>query len=121
MRRRQGHIRERNEGAWELRYNLGTDPATGNAGSSQQRSTATARLPSASLGDCLRALDTGEHVDPARMTGSGMAFRMDCCRTRGSQPEVARALFRDCREFSGGRAWRAADQQAHCPSTFKLL
>ena len=30
MRRQQGRIRERSEGAWELRHNLGADPATVN-------------------------------------------------------------------------------------------
>ena len=29
MRRQKGHIRERSRGSWELRYSLGTDPATG--------------------------------------------------------------------------------------------
>jgi hypothetical protein len=29
MRRPKGHIRQRSPGAWELRYGLSTDPATG--------------------------------------------------------------------------------------------
>src|SRR5215475_3965538 len=63
-----GHIRKRSAGSWELRYNLGTDPATG------RRRVATAtvkgdrRAAEKELRRLLRTLDTGEHVDPTRMT-----------------------------------------------------
>jgi integrase len=63
-----GHIRERSHGSWELRYSLRTDPATG------KRRTATAtvkgdrRAAEKELRRLLRTLDTGEHVDPIRMT-----------------------------------------------------
>ena len=63
-----GHIRERSPGSWELRYSLGSDPATG------RRKTATAtvkgnrRAAEKELRRLLRTLDTGEHVDPSRMT-----------------------------------------------------
>jgi len=66
--RRAGHIRERSPGAFELRYELGTDPATG------KRRTATATVrgsrkdAESELRRLLRALDTGEHVDPNRLT-----------------------------------------------------
>ena len=68
MHRRMGHLRERTPGSWELRYTLGTDPATG------KRQTATAtvkgdrRTAERELRRLLRTLDTGEHVDPTRMT-----------------------------------------------------
>jgi integrase len=68
MRRPDGHIRERSPGSWELRYSLGTDPSTGK----RHVRTATVR---GRRGDAekelrrlLRTLDTGEHVDPSRMT-----------------------------------------------------
>ncbi|HKR83926.1 MAG TPA: tyrosine-type recombinase/integrase [Terriglobales bacterium] len=63
-----GHIRERSPESWELRYSLGTDPATG------KRRTATAtvkgdrRAAEKELRRLLRTLDTGEHVDPTRIT-----------------------------------------------------
>ena len=63
-----GHIRERSPGSWELRYSLGIHPATG------KRKTATAtvkgnrRAAEKELRRLLRTLDTGEHVDPTRMT-----------------------------------------------------
>src|SRR5690348_5829210 len=63
-----GHIRQRSPGSWELRYSLGTDLATG------KRRTVTAtvngdrRAAERELRRLLRTLDTGEHVDPTRMT-----------------------------------------------------
>jgi hypothetical protein len=66
--RRTGHIRERSPGAFEIRYALGTDPATG------KRRIATATVRGSrkdaekELRRLLRAVDTGEHVDPNHMT-----------------------------------------------------
>src|SRR5436309_3366232 len=66
--RRSGHIRERSPGSFELRYSLGTDPATG------KRKIATATVRGSrkeaekELRRLLRSLDTGEHVDPHRTT-----------------------------------------------------
>jgi len=66
--RRSAHIRERSPGSFELRYSLGTDPATG------KRKVATVTIRGSrkdaekELRRLLRSLDTGEHVDPNRMT-----------------------------------------------------
>ena len=67
--RRTGHIRERSPGHFELRYSLGTDPATGK----RRMITTTVRCSRKEearreLSRLLRARDTGEHVDPHRMT-----------------------------------------------------
>jgi integrase len=66
--RRTGHIRERSLGAFEIRYALGTDPATGK----RKIATATVRGSRKDADKELRwlprALDTGEHVDPTRIT-----------------------------------------------------
>jgi integrase len=66
--RRAGHIRERSPGSYELRYSLGVDPATGK----RKIATATVRGnrkdADRELRRLLRSLDTGEHVDPTRMT-----------------------------------------------------
>jgi integrase len=63
-----GHIRQRSRGSFELRYSLGTDPAKG------KRKIATATFHGSrkdaekELRRLLRSLDTGEHVDPNRVT-----------------------------------------------------
>jgi integrase len=63
-----GHIRERSPGSWELRYSLGRDPATGK----RRIATATVRGgrrdAEKEMRRLLRTIDTGEHVDPTRMT-----------------------------------------------------
>ena len=66
--RRTGHVRERSPGAFELRYSLGIDPASG------RRKTATTTVRGSrkdaekELRRLLHAADTGQHVDPTRMT-----------------------------------------------------
>src|SRR5229473_3931010 len=66
--KRTGHIRERSPGSFELRYSLGTDPATG------KRKVVTATIRGSrkdaekELRRLLHTLDTGEHVDPNRIT-----------------------------------------------------
>src|SRR5690348_17300414 len=63
-----GHIRERTAGSFEIRYSLGTSAATG------KRKIATATVRGSrkdaekELRRLLRSLDTGEHVDPNRIT-----------------------------------------------------
>jgi integrase len=68
MRRHTGHIRERSPGSWEIRYDVGTDPATGK----RRIATATVRgdrkAAETELRRLLRTRDTGEHVDPTRLT-----------------------------------------------------
>lgn len=65
---RKGHIRERSPGRWELRYSLGTDPATG------KRKIATATIrgkrqdAERELRRLLYSVDTGEHVNHSRIT-----------------------------------------------------
>ena len=66
--RRTGHIRERSLGSFELRYDLGTDPATGKRRIATATVRGTQREAERELRRLLRALDTGEHVDPHRMT-----------------------------------------------------
>jgi hypothetical protein len=66
--RKTGHIRERTPGAFELRYSLGTNPATG------RRKIATATVRGSrkdaerELRRLLHAIDTGDHVDPNNLT-----------------------------------------------------
>jgi integrase len=66
--RRTGHIRERSPGAFEIRYSLGTDPATGKRRIATVTLRGTRKAAERELRRLLRALDTGEHVDPNRIT-----------------------------------------------------
>jgi integrase len=66
--RRTGHVRERSPGSFELRYDLGTDPATGKRRVATATVHGTRKDAEKELRQLLRMLDTGEHVDPNRMT-----------------------------------------------------
>jgi integrase len=64
----QGHIRQRSPGSWEVRYDFGTDPATGK----RRIATATVRgdrkAAEKELRRLLRTVDDGSHVDPSHIT-----------------------------------------------------
>jgi integrase len=64
----RGHIRQRSNGSWEIRYDYGTDPATGK----RRIATATVRgdrkAAEKELRRLLHTLDDGEHVDPTRIS-----------------------------------------------------
>ena len=63
-----GHIRQRSHGSFEVRYTLGTDPATGKRRTATVTIQGTRRDAEKELRRLLRSLDTGEHVNPTRMT-----------------------------------------------------
>jgi integrase len=66
--RRTGHIRERSPGSFELRYEVGADPATGRRRTVTSTFRGSRKDAEKELRRLLRTLDTGEHVDPTRMT-----------------------------------------------------
>jgi integrase len=66
--RSTGHIRQRSTGSFEIRYSLGTDPATGKRRIATTTVKGNRRAAEKELRRLLRTLDTGEHVDPTRMT-----------------------------------------------------
>ncbi len=68
MSRRQGHIRQRSAGSFEVRYAFGTNPATGKRRIVTATVKGTRKDAERELRRQLRSLDTGEHVDPTRMT-----------------------------------------------------
>ena len=63
-----GHIRQRSPGSFELRYTLGTDAATGRRKVVTTTLRGTRKDAEKELRRLLRTVDTGEHVDPTRMT-----------------------------------------------------
>jgi hypothetical protein len=66
--RATGHIRKRSPGSFELRYTLGTEPATGKRRTVTTTVTGDRRAAEKELRRLLRSVDTGEHVDPSHMT-----------------------------------------------------
>jgi integrase len=66
--RTTGHIRQRSKGSYELRYSLGTNSATGKRRMATATIRGTRKDAERELRRLLRTLDTGEHVDPTRMT-----------------------------------------------------
>jgi integrase len=64
----KGHLRQRSPGSWELRYSLGRDPTTGKRRVVTSTIKGLRRDAEKELRRLLRTLDTGEHVDPTRMT-----------------------------------------------------
>ena len=66
--RNTGHIRKRTVGSWEIRYGLGTDPGTGRRRTATTTIKGSRRAAEKELRRLLHTLDTGEHVDPTRMT-----------------------------------------------------
>ena len=63
-----GHLRERSPGSWELRYSLGTNPATGKRRIATATVKGNRRAAEKELRRLLRTLDDGSHVNPTRMT-----------------------------------------------------
>jgi integrase len=66
--RRAGHIRQRSPGRWELRYSLGIDPASGKRRTATTTVKGTRQAAEKELRRLLHTVDTGEHVDPSRLT-----------------------------------------------------
>ena len=63
-----GHIRQRSAGSFELRYSLRREPATGKWRIAATTFKGDRRAAVKELRRLLRTIDTGEHVDPNRMT-----------------------------------------------------
>jgi hypothetical protein len=66
--RPRGHIQQRSPGSFRLRYTLGKDPITGKRRTATTTVQGTRKDAERELTRLLRTADTGEHVDPSRMT-----------------------------------------------------
>lgn len=66
--RRPGHARQRSTGSWEIRYSLGSDPATGKRRVATTTVEGSRKDAEKELRRLLRTVDTGEHVDPTRLS-----------------------------------------------------
>jgi hypothetical protein len=110
--RRPGHIRLRSPGSFELRYSLGTDPASGERRVATTTVKGTRQAAEKELRRLLRRVDTGEQVDPQSHNRARMAHDLAHRGSRRSSAEIARAVRRDRSKFSRARARQHAATQA---------
>jgi integrase len=68
MRRHSGHIRKRSSESWGLRYCLGIDASTGKRRVATVTVRGDRKCAETELRRLLRTRDTGEHVEPNRLT-----------------------------------------------------
>ena len=66
-----GHIRPRGPGSWELKYDLGRDPITGNRRIKYKTVHGAKRDAQRELRNLLGTVDKGQHVDPGTLTLGG--------------------------------------------------
>jgi integrase len=63
-----GHIRQRGKNAWEIKFDVGTDPLTGRRITKYHSVKGTKREAQAELVRLKAAADRGEYIDPSRLT-----------------------------------------------------
>ena len=85
MRRPRGHIQQRSEGSFRLRYTLGRDPATGKRRTATTTVRGTRKDAERELTRLLRTIDTSEHVGPNRLKfGQWLEHWLDTVRAEVS-------------------------------------
>ncbi len=81
----KGHIRQRSAGSGELRYDFGTDPATGKRRVATSTVRGNRKDAEVELRRLLRTLDTGAHIDPTRLSvGQWLEQWLETVRTEVS-------------------------------------
>jgi len=91
----EGHIRARGAGAWELKYDIGTDPATGRRITRYRTVRGSKRDAQRELRSLLTAVETGTHADSGKMTvGQWLQQWLD-----EAQHSVARKTLQRYREI----------------------
>src|SRR5262249_41960824 len=75
LMRRRGTIKSRSSGSYRIRYSLGRDPVSGKRRFGTATVRGTRKDAERELTRLLRTTDTGEHVDPTRMTVGGWLDR----------------------------------------------
>jgi integrase len=78
-----GHIRSRGENSWELKFDLGRDPATGKRASRYHSFKGTKREAQRKLAELIAAASSGSYIEPSKMTVA------DFVRARVDQWEAA--------------------------------
>ena len=80
-----GHIRQRGPNSWQVKYEAGPrDPQTGERQTCTETVKGTKRDAQRRLRELLGAVDTGQHVDPSRLTVAALvAERIELWRASG--------------------------------------
>ena len=80
-----GHIRQRGPNSWQVKYEAGPrDPQTGERQTRTETVKGTKRDAQRRLRELLGAVDTGQHVDPSRLTVAALvAERIELWRASG--------------------------------------
>lgn len=66
--RHEGHIRQRSENSFEIRYNLGKDPVTGKWKYKSVTFRGTRKEAHGELQRILKALNTADYIEPTKLT-----------------------------------------------------
>jgi len=64
----RGHIQRRGKKSWRIKWDLGADPITAARVTKQKTVTGTKREAEAELARVLGSIETGNYVDPTKMT-----------------------------------------------------
>jgi hypothetical protein len=80
-----GHIRQRGESSWQIKYEAGPrDPQTGERRTRTTTVRGTKRDAQRELRRLLGAVDTGQHVDPSKLTLAGLVAIASSCGSRAA-------------------------------------
>lgn len=97
--RSTGHIRQRSPGSWEIRYDFGTDPATGKRRIATVTVRGDRKAAEKELRRLLRTVDDGSHVDPSRLTvRQWLETWLETVRSEVA-PKTAERYAEICRNF----------------------
>ena len=72
-----GHVRRRGERSWEIKFDLGTDPATGRRKTKYHSFKGTKREAEAELVKLKAGADRGDYVDASKVTVSEFLDRWE--------------------------------------------
>ena len=94
-----GHIRRRGEQSWELKFEAGTDPRTGQRITKYQSFKGTKREAQAKLAALITAVATDTHVEPTKVTVADFVRqRVDQWESSGKISARTAARYRELTE-----------------------
>jgi len=73
----RGHLRRRGENSWEIKFDLDRDPVTGKRQTRYHSFKGTKRAAEVELAKLIAAAETGEYVDPSRVTVADFLLRWE--------------------------------------------